>query len=839
MKQFLMFLLLGAALCCFADKTLFEENFESYEVGTQMSEQEGWGILGNFTGNTTVVDGISGMDGKCMAMSYREGGNEGDVVVMLPAVDYVPEDPLKEVTKISFTFISASKDDILALHDSRGNPYFYLRCDAETGIMYSTPSGLTFDNLMKDGHTPNTLEITYDFNEKKAVAVKLNGVEKECNIAAGGSCVQPTRLYFYAQLSTMLEDCTAAYFDDVLIKTETRAAGQTLICDSQVLIPLDKDSADFELKNGGSSEITYTATANQEWLEITPAGGTFSSSTTLTLSAKEGYRDTFRRCFMTVDGGSAGVKVVEVMYQGGDVIFREDFDTMEDGNIIGQRGWSVDVGSVVITNAYDCSGKCMFCYAAGGNDACSTYLPEPYYENLIVKVSFDMYWPSSGKGSGDVMLQKESGSNEKFENAVYPDYENAVFVLNNIQNASGRGQAIVDFPGAPMDQWVTVEYTMDLQLNRLLSFGWNGVVTNFSKFTLKNPSCNIFKSWGNAIWDNEGQTYECNLGIDNLQVERIKRGSGPEIIAPAYVDGGTANFFTIELMNGGSGSFEYTAEMLDLDDALTINRPTGKVTDVGSVTVTPDRSKLDDNYYRARVRFDAGEAGCATTIVAFVVGKVYYFSDFEEPFFSLGDITGQDGWQNDWSGNNAYVISTNDTQTLVIETGGGYGGYWHTLEVPRNSVMKFEMDMFVPPAIFEDPDRIGNAIIHLKQNSAHTPSIELRITPDMMDGVPILFGDAIGYDYPFAPAEYTYEWMHVSYVIDYLEGRLWEFTIDNTVEYPEFCYTSDSDVPCTSFYICVATDVNVQVDNVKVSVVPEPAVLGLLGFLALAIWKRR
>ena len=69
MKQFLMFLLLGSALCCFADKTLFEENFESYEVGTQMSEQEGWGILGNFTGNTTVVDGISGMDGKCMAMS--------------------------------------------------------------------------------------------------------------------------------------------------------------------------------------------------------------------------------------------------------------------------------------------------------------------------------------------------------------------------------------------------------------------------------------------------------------------------------------------------------------------------------------------------------------------------------------------------------------------------------------------------------------------------------------------------------------------------------------------------------------------------------------------------
>ena len=108
-----------------------------------------------------------------------------------------------------------------------------------------------------------------------------------------------------------------------------------------------------------------------------------------------------------------------------------------------------------------------------------------------------------------------------------------------------------------------------------------------------------------------------------------------------------------------------------------------------------------------------------------------------------------------------------------------------------------------------------------------------------MDGVPILVGDAVGYeDYPLVIADYPEDWTHLSYTIDYLEGTLVEFSIGDAVSYPEYVYTRDSDVPCSSFYICVGSEVDLQVDNVKVSVVPEPAVLMILGLLGLALRRK-
>ena len=840
MKQLLIIFLIGA-LSLAAETVIIEENFESYEVGTQMSEQEGWGILGNYTGNTTVVTGISGFSGKCMEMSRSEDGNPNDVVVMMPGADLVPADPLKELTKVSLSFVCSTENDMIALHDANGNPFFYLRCNSVNGVLFSMPGGVSFSNLYKDGHTPNTFSVTLDFNDKKAVEASLNGVTQECAVEFSGSCVMPTRLYFYVQLSTMQEGCTASYFDDILIQTVPRPAGQAIICDDSALIPLDKTEAQFTVKNGGESDIAFTVTSDDEWLAVTPDSGTFSDTQTLTLSAKEGYQDTFRRCNITIDGGLAGTKVVSVMYQGGNIIFKEDFDSMTDGTIVGQRGWTLDVGDVVITNAYECEGKCMFAYLSGGNNGCSMYLPKPWYENLIVKVSYKLYWPSISGATGVCPLQKDSGTTEKFEAGYVPDNSGEGFMLSTINKLSGGStlaKSIRDFPIAPYDQWVPIEYTLDLQTQKLLSFGWNGAITNFVNWSLPNPSCNYFCSWGHADWDPTGPT--ALHAIDDLTIERVPRSQEATLIAPSYVNGGVEPFFTIEMRNGGSGSFDYTAEILDIDDALKINRPTGTISDVGTITVTPDRSQLDENYYHARVRIDAGEAGCVTSIVAFVVGNVYYFADFEEPFFHSGDITGQDDWMNDnpdW--NLAYVLTTNDQQTLCVETGGGWGGYYHSLDVPRNNFVRFEMDIFVPQAIFEDPDRLTNPILHLKQNDKYNPSIELRIAPDLMDGVPILVGDAVGYeDYPLAIADYPDDWTHLSYTIDYLEGRLVEFSIGDVTEFPEYVYTRDSDVPCTSFYICVGSEVDLQVDNVKVSVVPEPAAFVILALVAL-LAKRR
>ena len=44
--------------------TLYREDFESYEVGTQMAEQEGWGFFSTYNGNTTVVTNAPNIEGK-------------------------------------------------------------------------------------------------------------------------------------------------------------------------------------------------------------------------------------------------------------------------------------------------------------------------------------------------------------------------------------------------------------------------------------------------------------------------------------------------------------------------------------------------------------------------------------------------------------------------------------------------------------------------------------------------------------------------------------------------------------------------------------------------------
>ena len=82
--------------------------------------------------------------------------------------------------------------------------------------------------------------------------------------------------------------------------------------------------------------------------------------------------------------------------------------------------------------------------------------------------------------------------------------------------------------------------------------------------------------------------------------------------------------------------------------------------------------------------------------------------------------------------------------------------------------------------------------------------------------------------------------MHVSYTIDYLEGYLAEFAIDDNVDYPgDIIATSDPGAGCTLFTYCVTSSGNIQFDNIKVSVVPEPAVLGFLALIALALIRRK
>ena len=830
-------LLLGSA-AAMAD-VIYQEDFEAYEVGTQMAEQEGWAFFNNYDGNTTVITNAPGIEGKAMVLSQSNSGSTEYVMVFTPQFDMTV--PATKLVKISAKVVMGSNTDLFAIYDKNGNRYFYLKGDQDAGNVESYPAGISFTNLFNDG-TANDISFTWDPLSERIVAAECNGETQECSISPSGTCEQPSKLRLSTQLTSM-GYLGGTFYDDLKVESINKSESAALICADEALIPLDTESVEFPIYNGGPEDtsITYSVSTDGSWLEVTPASGTFNASETLTLKAKEGLEEGFYTCNMTVDGGAAGTKVVSVMCSNGNVIFEENFDDMETGNIVGQKGgWTVDVGAVSITNAYDCSGKCMFMHRCGGSYACSRYLPKPWYENLIIKVSYDLYWPSDSNCDDSYVLMKDNGQNEKFEGQFMPTYPDGLgikMIKRSNKDGSEQEKRVKDFPLSPFDTWNRVEYVLDLQSQKLLSFSVGENVTNFVDWPLMNQGCNFFNSWGHSAWN--GEENGSRVAVDNLKIERVKREADPELVVDKFVSIGLDNSINYSVRNGGAGSFDFTAEVLDLDDAVTLSQTSGTVESSVDIDVAVNREVLEDNYYRFRVRVDAGEAGCATTIFAFVSGNVYYFADFEAPFFTLGDFAGQDEWVDDNGGENiAYICSTNDQQTLYMEYGGNYGGFMHSLEVPANMLVKFEFDFFVPPAIFEDPEWMNQNLVYLKQNSKYNASCELMLRPDLMDGVPIVYAAAGSYDQDFCLTEYPYDWMHCSYVIDYLEGNVVEFSIDDNTFTPDDIYIDDAGKPVTLFCICGSYGANLQYDNVKVSVVPEPAALALLALLGLFLKRR-
>ena len=845
MKRILMLLALLAFVAsnlAWSD-TIYREDFESYEVGTQMAEQEGWDIFSTYNGNTTVVDNAPNIEGKAMILSPSSTGHDEYVMVLTPTIDLTTPNAAANLVTVSARVIMASSIDLFAIYDKNSNRYFYLKGDRSSGTLESYPSGVNFTNLYTDATTPDEISFVWDPFEQKVLKVTCNGEEQECNILPSGTSEQPSRLRLSLQ-HTSLDGAEGTYYDYVDVSYSPRSADPLLACAEDALIPLDAESTEFTIYNAGpdTTTINYSVSTSGDWLSVTPDSGSFNESATLTLKAREGLEEGFYRGTMTVDGGAAGTKVVSVMCSNGNVIFEENFDDMTPGNIVGQRGWTVDVGAVSITNAYECAGNCMFMHRCGGSYACSMYLPKPWYENLIIKVSYDLYWPSDSNCNDSYVLMKDNGKNEKFEGQFMPTYGEdgglgMYMIKRSNKDGSEQEKRVKGFPLSPFDTWNKVEYCLDLQSQKLLYFAVGENVTNFVDWPLMNQGCNFFNSWGHSAWN--GEDNGSRVAVDNLKIERVPREAAPELITVKYDSFGTGDTITIPVRNGGAGSFDYTAEVLDLDDALTLTNPTGTVTDSVDLVINIDRTDLEDNFYRTRIRIDAGEAGCATSIASFVCGSVYYFADFEEPFFTLGTFAGQDQWVDDNGGENiAYICSTNDQQSLYMEYGGNWGGYYHDLEVPANQLVKFEMDVFVPPALFEDPEWADQTILYLKQNDRYRPSKELMLSVTTVDGVPIVYATAKGYDMSFCETEYVGEWMHVSYVIDYLEGYVTEFTIDDNTFASDELITDDTGA-CKLFCICGAYGANLTFDNVKVSVVPEPAALvALIALLALGLRKR-
>ena len=810
-----------------------EDTFDEYEDGTEVGEQPGYGFYSTYNGYTTVVSGLTNFTSKCITLKQSPTGSEDYVMLLTPAFEMYPEDPATQLTTFSFSFVASSATELIALYDKSMNRFFYLRINANTGVMDSNPGGVLFSNIYTDCETPNEISFIFDPMAEKFTSVTCNDETQEISIMPSGTYDMPARLRLSTQLtSTKTEAANGTVYDYYSVKIRNRSNDPMLYCADEALISYKDDSASFTIYNAGppSGTIEFSISSDKDWLEFSPASGSFNVSETLTLSAKEGTEEGFYRAKMTIDGGAAGTKVVSVICQNGNIIYEQDFDEYEEGSIVGQDGWEVESGSVVIREAYGSSGKCAYTTSCGGGNGCSKYLPKPWPENEIIQAELEFYWPSDSKCPNGFILMRDSGTAEKFEGCLVADTDG--IRLSYIQGETGN-ITIKDFPLAPYDVWVKMEYTLDLQTQKLLSFGWDGAVTNFTDFALKNPACNYYSSFGFAFYHSGNESF---IAVDNLKISIVPRESDPQPILPPYLFIGTNSLASVTLANAGGGSIDFTVSVEGGAGVVESTIESGTLKDVVNINLNVDREALEDGYYRGYLLVDCGSYGVLTSLYAFSSGDVYYQTNFDPPYYKLGDFNGQDGWVSDNAGNVANIIEDDEGgQILDVNFAGGWGGYMHTTQVPKDSLMKVSFDFLLPQEMF-DPSK--EVLFFLKQHNRYTPLLQMTVNMETVDGVDYFYGICDDGSTEMPRIESLGEYINVTYVFDLKEGLVQEFTIGDEPFYPSEVYLNKSNTSCDNIFLCVTKGMNVKIKNFEVSVIPEPAFFVVALLCALGLKRR-
>lgn len=157
-------------------EVIWSEDFESYEAGTEIvGTVEGWKYFNpaEYSGTSTVVaDG----SGKVIKLSrVEEQSTNAYDMIFTPGIKLAPSEPLRQLTKVSFSLKSGSETDLFALYGIVGgatNRYFYMAFNGNAKSVGSWPSNVEFTNLT-DGY--NDCFVVVDYLNKKVVKMSVNG----------------------------------------------------------------------------------------------------------------------------------------------------------------------------------------------------------------------------------------------------------------------------------------------------------------------------------------------------------------------------------------------------------------------------------------------------------------------------------------------------------------------------------------------------------------------------------------------------------------------------------------------------------------------------------------
>ncbi len=346
----------------------------------------------------------------------------------------------------------------------------------------------------------------------------------------------------------------------------------------------------------------------------------------------------------------------------------------------------------------------------------------------------------------------------------------------DLNNDGANDWVLAGQPGAEYLQWHDWKVVVDVVKKKIVQIEADTNVWSFNNvWYYKNngvaaDTINAMRVYNNGAGGSSGRA-ENYWDAFLIDTEPLPPQPPTLDVLPSSINLGNENTNAVfNIYNNGTGSFTYTATILDSVPGLTLEKSGGTVALSDTLTVLVDRTGVSEGVYRARIMFDAGAAGNTTSVVVYSVGTFYYETGFDEPWYHEGDMDGQDGWYKaDISQDMIVITNAYDSEDTCafIENTYFYGGYDQFFTIPDGKVVTMGARMYIP-----DIATFGQFLF---------------VYPGLSDQVFTIADGKVVLDFPQNPLPHYPEspdvdtWFDFSFTIDFAQGLLLEVTINDSV----------------------------------------------------------
>ena len=416
-------------------------------------------------------------------------------------------------------------------------------------------------------------------------------------------------------------------------------------------------------KTTGSFDFTATVADAPEWLSITPDSGTCEGAVELTMTVDRSIMTNgYYRAMVTIDGGDYGSKTFPVCCPNGTVIYAENFESpyMQIGGIDGQNTWVGDYqhegNCMLVTNVtYGFEGNCGYIVRSGGHEGymCDVYSPT----GGILKVSMKLYKGSEADKEADYFYIQNDVWYRSVSFWFIRETEKDYFYLYSFGNGPAQKTNLLGGRTFPLDTWLDFSFTVDYRRYLMTDLTLGDFTTNFGTSVELSKKATAWvdqiKRFTKFCVSCGAKSENAMLLIDDLKFEDVPR---PDTFEPqlngVYVFGEDKTTIEDTVVNGGTKPFQYEVSFLDYPENVSVTTgATGVIEESGKLGVSVTRDGLDDGFFRARMRYAYGPVGsetlgnAITSLVTFSKGGWYYVTYFSAPFYTEGDLKGQDYWE--------------------------------------------------------------------------------------------------------------------------------------------------------------------------------------------------